>query len=233
MSVARPLNVAVIFNAVSAGLVDFVVASATAGHLTPETASVTDGKVYEYYAITNDGLVWESGKGPYTIATHTIARTTISSTSNDDDVKVNFPTAPIVCVLPSPSTTLEQGSIPSGTVMLFWQAAAPVGWTLLVTQNDKALRVVSSGGGASGGTNSFSSVMAQTVVGNTTPTIGTTAPHTHTSGLNPAGGSQGVFPSCGTYQIPFATGSTGGGTAHNHTILMAIQYIDLILCSKN
>jgi hypothetical protein len=60
--------------------------------------------------------------------------------------------------------------VPTGTVMLFYQAAAPTGWTKLTTQNDKALRVVSGSGGVAGGTNPFSTVMAQTVTGNHTLT---------------------------------------------------------------
>ncbi|MGY3130127.1 hypothetical protein ACVWZM_000809 [Bradyrhizobium sp. USDA 4501] len=63
---------------------------------------------------------------------------------------------------------------PAGTVMLFYQAAAPTGWTKLTTQNDKALRVVSGNGGVAGGTNAFSTVMAQTTVGNHTLTLAET-----------------------------------------------------------
>jgi hypothetical protein len=65
-----------------------------------------------------------------------------------------------------------QGSVPSGAVMLFYQASAPLGWTQVTTQNDKALRVVSGSGGVSGGTNPFSTVQAQTTVGNHTLTVG-------------------------------------------------------------
>jgi hypothetical protein len=46
--------------------------------------------------------------------------------------------------------------IPSGTVMLFVQTAAPTGWTKSVTHNDKALRIV-SGSVSSGGNTAFSS----------------------------------------------------------------------------
>jgi hypothetical protein len=42
-------------------------------------------------------------------------------------------------------------SVPSGSVMLFYQAAAPVRWTRVDTQNNKALRVVSGTGSAAGG----------------------------------------------------------------------------------
>jgi hypothetical protein len=58
--------------------------------------------------------------------------------------------------------------IPAGTVMVFYQSAAPLGWTQVTTQNDKALRVVSGSGGVAGGTNPFSTVMAQTVTGSHT-----------------------------------------------------------------
>ena len=83
--------------------------------------------------------------------------------------------------------------VPPGTVMLFYQAAAPLGWTKLTTQNDKALRVVSGNGGVAGGTNSFSSVMAQSVTGNTT-LAGSNIPNMSSSGVNnivvyPAGNS--------------------------------------------
>ena len=46
--------------------------------------------------------------------------------------------------------------IPSGTVMLFVQTAAPTGWTKSTTHNDKALRIV-SGYVSSGGNTAFSS----------------------------------------------------------------------------
>jgi hypothetical protein len=72
------------------------------------------------------------------------------------------------------SAWAEAGSFPTGTVMVFYQAAAPTGWTKLTTQNDKALRVVSGAGGVAGGTNPFSTVMAQTAVGNHTLTLGET-----------------------------------------------------------
>jgi hypothetical protein len=58
-----------------------------------------------------------------------------------------------------------QSLVPSGTNMPFFQAAAPTGWTQLTTQNDKLLRVVSGSGGATGGTNPFSTWNAQTVTG--------------------------------------------------------------------
>jgi hypothetical protein len=62
--------------------------------------------------------------------------------------------------------------LPAGTVMLFYQAAAPTGWTQVTTHNDKAIRVVSGSGGVAGGTNPFSTVQAQTATGNHTLALG-------------------------------------------------------------
>ena len=45
---------------------------------------------------------------------------------------------------------------PSGTKLVFYQAAPPPGWTQDAAHNDKALRVVSGAGGGNGGTHGLS-----------------------------------------------------------------------------
>lgn len=60
-------------------------------------------------------------------------------------------------LVPAANIPSDYVSLPSGTVMLFYQAVAPTGWTKLTTQNDKALRVVSGAGGGAGGTHALSS----------------------------------------------------------------------------
>ena len=73
---------------------------------------------------------------------------------------------------------------PSGTVKVFYQAAAPVGWAQTTTHNDKALRVVSGNGGGSGGTTVLSSAFTNfSVSGPWSCTTGTG------NGVNPGGGS--------------------------------------------
>ena len=49
------------------------------------------------------------------------------------------------------TTITTEDFIPDGTVMAFFQASAPTGWTQVTTQNDKVLRVVSGTGGETGG----------------------------------------------------------------------------------
>ena len=138
---------------------------------------------------------------------------------------------------------------PTGTVMLFVQTAAPTGWTKMTTHNDKALRVV-SGIASSGGTTAFTSVFASrtpagsvststgnttatgsvsTSTGNTTDTgtvgattLATTQIPSHSHTMN-AGVNTGL--TTGATQINVnsgnvASGSTGGGTSHTHSLTM-------------
>jgi hypothetical protein len=142
-----------------------------------------------------------------------------------------------------------QPQFPSGTTLLFYQASAPTGWTKLTTQNDKALRVVSGSGGVAGGTNPFSTVMAQSATANYTLLSADIPSHFHPSPsgyqflLNFADGhSNGsTSPASAFYNVGVSAGangatntsSTGGGGAHSHGITMAVQYCDIILASKN
>jgi hypothetical protein len=140
-------------------------------------------------------------------------------------------------------STAAVNPIPAGTVMLFYQNAAPTGWTLVTTQNNKALRVVSSAGGVAGGTTAFTTVFA-----NQAPTTGATTlstsqmpSHTHTWGplivASGEGPNSGLSNSQSTNgPTDGTTGGAGGGGSHTHTggtVTLNVQYIDIILCSKN
>jgi hypothetical protein len=134
--------------------------------------------------------------------------------------------------------------------MLFYQSAAPTGWTQVTTVNDVALRLVSGTGGTTGGTTAFSTVFA-----NQTPTINVSGlsagattlsttqipSHTHTvmtssgTGCGPGPGRCGTFPTGNS-------GATGGGGSHTHSIsgsatssaiTLNVQYANIIICSKN
>lgn len=136
--------------------------------------------------------------------------------------------------------------MPPTTVMSFFQAAAPLGWTQITSHNDKAMRIVSGTGGGTGGTVAFTSAFkSQGVSGSnsaTTLTEATTGVHRHNllvgSGAtgtvrpdyNPQDGNSGNWTA--------ATEYAGGGASHNHTftgtaINLAVQYIDMILASKD
>jgi hypothetical protein len=125
--------------------------------------------------------------------------------------------------------------IPSGTVILFYQASAPTGWTKLTTQNDKALRIVSGTGGGAGGSISTSTTLSHyhTVDSHThgkgslktvTPELGTT------SGI-PGGGS-GTAASL-THVHDLNDGITGATAPGTDAKLGVLAYIDVIACSKD
>lgn len=93
-------------------------------------------------------------------------------------------------------------NIPAGTVMVFFQAAAPAGWTQVTTQTDKALRVVSGSGGGSGGTVAMSAGHDHPSAGSHSHTVNS---HAHgTPFAVDAGGGKFLFHSTPS----FGTGST-------------------------
>lgn len=129
--------------------------------------------------------------------------------------------------------------IPAGSVMVFYQAAAPVGWTKVVTQNDKALRVVSGGtGGTAGGTIAFSTGLAHThTVDSHTHSVATQAAMTTSgpSGVNSGGPGSGSADSTHSHNTPEHNhgGATGGATPATDSQLGVLAYVDIILCSKD
>ncbi|WP_052494006.1 hypothetical protein [Nitrosospira sp. NpAV] len=140
---------------------------------------------------------------------------------------------------------LELSNFDIGTKLLFFQAAAPIGWTQITTHNNKALRIVSGPGGGSGGSVAFTTAFASQAVNGsnsaTTLTTAQTPPHPHAFNVYNTGGA-GSNPSGGSGGSPSASPGTatdgGSGGSHNHTftgtaINLAVQYIDMILASKN
>ena len=157
----------------------------------------------------------------------------------------------------SEQVTAATSSFPAGTVMLFVQTAAPTGWTKSTAHNDKALRVV-SGSVSSGGSVAFSSTFSSQTptisfslnAGATTLSTAQMPSHLHFidtfyayqgGGSLPSGYMQKID-SLGAGQYSFNTGSTGGGSSHTHSISgsitssainLAVQYVDVIICTKN
>jgi hypothetical protein len=147
------------------------------------------------------------------------------------------------------------GGFPSGTMMLFQQTSAPTGWTKQTTHDNKALRVV-SGTASSGGTSSFTTVFTDQ-----TPTITTSGlsagattlstpqipSHNHSfvayfdNNVNPAA-QVNAFTSGANAPQTKTVSNTGGGGSHTHSIsgsatssaiTLAVQYVDLIIASKD
>lgn len=289
------------FTPTESGTTDWTFSSALAGCQGPQAAGAVNGTLYKFYAVSFDQTQWELAEGAYNASTQTFSRTTVlynssgtgtASGQSGAGAKINFSTVPNVAIVgvkedlisiaaSNNFTAAEQAQarsninadFPSGTTMLFKQAVPPTGWTQVTSYNDAALRVVSSSPG-SGGTNGFSTVMAQATVGNTTLTISQIPAHSHA--VNDGGHSHGVndpthahgYPGVTMVQdggLPFdlggngsggssggsetngaATGisiqangtgisiqNNGGGGSHNHTFLMDMKYIDVIIAQKD
>ena len=141
------------------------------------------------------------------------------------------------------TVTIPASAIPAGTVMLFFQANAPTGWTKVTSQNDKAFRVVSGSGGGTGGSVAFETAFASQTPSGTTNAIALTIAqmpaHTHTQQLptsNGAAGASSGSPVSGVTAV--TSSSTGGGATHSHAftgnaINLDVSYINIILCSKD
>jgi hypothetical protein len=131
------------------------------------------------------------------------------------------------------STGLYNEPIPSGTVMLFVQTAAPAGWTKSTTNNDKALRVV-SGTASTGGTVAFSTAFANGTTGSTTLTTTQIPSHTHLINKSTGGvvaGGAGM--AAGATNTTATSQATGGGLSHDHSLNIDVQYVDVIIATKN
>ena len=132
-------------------------------------------------------------------------------------------------------TTAAAGGFPSGTVMLFAQTTAPVGWTKSVTHNDKALRIV-SGTASSGGSVAFTTAFSAVSIGATTLTVAQMPSHTHTVSVPNTQDGYGLLRSGAVvgYTTAVGTSAAGSNASHTHSIpSFAVQYVDVIIASKD
>lgn len=150
----------------------------------------------------------------------------------------------------------EGSSIPAGTVMSFFQATAPTGFTQLTSIDNKSVRIVGGAGGGGGGSIPFTTLFSPTStysgsinitsgqVGDSTISEAQLGSHAHsyqssvnTSGAVPGGGANGQ-------NYGQTTGAAGGNQAHTHSLAgaaavgnfttnFAVEYIDMILASKD
>jgi hypothetical protein len=147
------------------------------------------------------------------------------------------------------ATALAGATFPTGTILPFYNAAPPPGWTI-VTQTDTFMLTVGSGAYSTGGTdnpllNNKVPSHIHSASGATTDSAGN---HSHT--LTPTaiaevivGGPGNIFG--GTGNVQASTMSMGTAGAHTHDLTGVIvaanagaadwtpKYLGLILCSKN
>jgi len=212
-----------------------------------------------YYTISSTASEWEVGIGTYTASGTTLSRDTILASSNSGAaVNLSAGTKNVYVTYPAGYSVTAGGNgtnseFAASTAIVFYQAAAPTGWTKSATHDNKALRVVSGTGGGSGGTTAFTTVFT-----NQTPTITTSGlsagattlttammpSHSHSVSGTLTGGttSCGVGGGYGPNIACSSTGGAGSGGSHTHSIsgsatssavTLNVQYIDTIICTKN
>lgn len=155
----------------------------------------------------------------------------------------------------------KYGIIPQSTPVLFYQAAAPTGWSTPATQYDnRALRVVSGTGAGTGGTNVFTTAFSSKPISATVPVTingltsnsttidsSTMVSHAHpaNSGANTNTGTPAPNRGTTTRANPGnATGNYGNGGGHTHPVTytsangplstsldFSVQYISVIYCT--
>lgn len=131
------------------------------------------------------------------------------------------------------ATKEDTGLIPSGTVMLFVQTAAPTGFTKVTTHNDKSLRVVSGSVGTGGsvafttafasnrtatGTTGGTAVSVSGTVGSHTLSAGEIPTHSHSFSIGQFVGSDDATSSGGGYILMANRNYASGGGAAGVTI---------------
>ena len=140
-------------------------------------------------------------------------------------------------------TYMQDGAgFASGTDMIFFQAAAPTGWTKSTANNDKALRVVTGDGGGTGGTAAVTSPAHNIAAAATTLALNQIPAHAH-AGVVTGASKQVEQTYTGNSSAHMVnnvnTGSSsnaGGGASHSHNMSGSIttpQYIDVIVAAKD
>ena len=136
--------------------------------------------------------------------------------------------------------TTAADPVPTGAKTLFYNTAAPAGWTA-VALDDYAVKIVNTGGGGvTSGSVAYSVLYARTATDShalTTPEIPS---HTHdvkftSSGTAASGGAVGAYApdAAGSNTAAGAAIATGGGNGHTHGMDMRVQTAAFTVCAKD
>jgi len=122
----------------------------------------------------------------------------------------------------------------TGDKLLFPQATVPIGWTIDITHDNKALRLVSSGHSTGGGIIFTDTFNDSRNTGGTALMIQHLPSHTHTY-VRPNYGNDGDSGSVSTSQnsTEVETDPVGGGSTHSHPILLDPMYVDVLIGVKD
>lgn len=111
----------------------------------------------------------------------------------------------------------------TGTRLLFYQAAAPSGWSIVPGLEDAVVRVVSVNGGSLGGGATFPTVFAAQDVGNTTLTLNQIPAHGHSGSASSSGSHShsGSASSAGAHAHSLEDTASAGGNPNGYAFALA------------
>jgi len=207
-------------------------------------------------SITTQANAITSSSAPFNSPAFTGVPTapTAAPGTNTTQIATTAFTTAAIALIPTPTNI-----IPSGTRMLFQQTAAPTGWTKITTFNNAALRVV-NGAASSGGSVAFTTAFSNQNVSSTALSAAQMPSHAHsfsgtTSGIGDhvhtytviaavggssytGGGSGTVTTTTGAagghdHSYSGTTSAAGSGATHTHSINLAVQYVDIIIASRD
>ena len=143
----------------------------------------------------------------------------------------------------------EMAAFPAGTIMFFHQAAAPTGWTkkIAIAFDNSALRLVTDTAWVSGrqGATAFDSVFGSgKTAGATTLTAAQSGVPAHThpgpDGHNfvfqPVSGANlgdGGASQAHTHALTGSNTAASAASSHNHTLSLDLNYINIIMATKD
>lgn len=177
---------------------------------------------------------WENvTSGNFTVTLSNAGGSVVLPQSRRGFVWINASNGPRIIAIAGSSAA---DPIPVGTVSLFYQAAAPTGWTLLPL-SDYGIKIDSSSAGVLSGTIAYSTVFSRTATDSYTLTVADIPSHSHpVSGGTVAGfGTTTATVSGNTVPLGASTivvGSTGGGGGHSHPIDLRLRAANVLLATK-
>jgi hypothetical protein len=127
-------------------------------------------------------------------------------------------------------------SFPAGTMMIFFQAAPPVGWNYRTDLHDYAIRIVGSGAGGGAGAVPFSTVFSRQSTDAMVLSVAQMPAHAHGTPMQGLYGSGSVFwyfPVGGGFAgSTSGTDTQGGNAAHAHNIDLRVTYLNCCVGQK-
>lgn len=193
---------------------------------------------------------WENvTTGSFTVTVTNSAGSVVLSQGRRGLMWIDTTNAPRIIAIAGSSTA---DPVPAGSVVPFYNSAAPSGYTI-VALNDYALKVVSSSGGVTSGSVAYSTLFARTATDSTTLTANQIPSHQHFGFVDSSTGnttlSASNYPSrsndsgdSNSYSMrgnnSGATGiglssATGGGAGHTHDIDMRVNTAAIVLATRN